>query len=73
MSKRSPARIPYILLFGTIAQFQLNTPPVSVLCHPRAVLWARYSAGKQAALYSHCAGRLTVRVINPHCVHSVCD
>ena len=70
MSKRSPARIPYIPLFGTIAQFQLNTPPVSVLCHPRAVLcggtvrfvkphciptvWVVYSAVSQAALCSHC-------------------
>ena len=70
MSKRSPARIPYIPLFGTIAQFQLNTPPISVLCHPRAVLcgntvrcikphciptvWVVHSAVSQAALCSQC-------------------
>ena len=71
MSKRSPARIPYIPFFGTIAQFQLNTPPVSVLCHPRAVLWARYSAGQQAALYSHCVGRPQCAEGTALCSHCV--
>ena len=55
MSKRSPARIPYIPLFGKIAQFQLNTPPVSVLYHPKAVLWARYSAGHLRTAFPLCS------------------
>ena len=69
MSKRSPARIPYIPLFGTIAQFQLNTPPVSVLCHPRAVLWARYSAGHLRTAFPLCSTvRPLLRTVFTLCV-----
>ena len=46
MSKRSPARIPYIPLFGTIAQFQLNTKNIR-LTYPgisKQKAWERFKA-----------------------------
>ena len=45
MSKRSPARIPYILLFGTIAQFQLNNYNIEPFAKPGNPRGARGLSG----------------------------